>query len=249
MAFSGAALPMDSDRGFRQRKAGMTQPFSVSADPYPWPLEPLRPAECALVVIDMQRDFCGADGYVAQLGADIAPLAACIKPIGRCLDAARARGMRIVYTRQGYRPDLADMPAWRRIKAERHGSPVGRPGPLGRVLVRGEAGFQVVPALTPQPGDIVVDKTANGAFTGTDFDTVLRAAGIRALAFTGVTIDVCVHTSLREANDRGYQSLLIADACGAIEPGLHQWAVRSVTVEGGVFGSVSTAEEFEEALT
>ncbi|MEM6355217.1 MAG: isochorismatase family cysteine hydrolase [Pseudomonadota bacterium] len=226
----------------------MSQPFSVPADPYPWPLEPLRPAECALVVIDMQRDFCGADGYVAQLGEDIAPLAACIPMVARCLAAARPAGMRVVYTRQGYRPDLADLPAWRRVKAERYGSPVGKPGPLGRVLVRGEPGFQIVPELAPQAGDLVVDKTANGAFTGTDFDAVLRAAGIRALAFTGVTIDVCVHTTLREANDRGYQSLLIADACGAIEPGLHDWAARSVTIEGGVFGSVATTAAFEEAL-
>ncbi|MEM9784738.1 MAG: isochorismatase family cysteine hydrolase, partial [Pseudomonadota bacterium] len=112
----------------------------------------------------------------------------------------------------------------------------------------GESGFQIVPELAPAEGEIVVDKTANGAFTGTDFDTVLRAAGIRALAFTGVTIDVCVHTTLREANDRGYQCLLLADACGAIEPGLHDWALRSITVEGGVFGSVSTTDRFEEAL-
>ncbi|MEL6577030.1 MAG: isochorismatase family cysteine hydrolase [Pseudomonadota bacterium] len=222
--------------------------LSVHADPYPWPLEPLGPAQCALIVIDMQRDFCGADGYVAQLGADIAPLAACVSPIARCLEAARRVGMRVVYTRQGYRPDLADMPSWRRLKAERYGSVVGQAGPLGRVLVRGEPGFEIVPDLAPEPGDIIVDKTANGAFTGTDFDAVLRAAGIRALAFTGVTIDVCVHTTLREANDRGYQSVLIGDACGAIEPGLHDWALRSVMIEGGVFGSVTTAEQFEEAL-
>lgn len=228
----------------------MTDPaFSVEADPYPWPLEPIGPDRCALVVIDMQRDFCAADGYVAQLGEDIAPLAGCIGPITRCLAAARGGGMRVVFTRQGYRPDLADVPAWRRIRAERYGALVGRPGPLGRVLVRGEPGFDIVPELAPVPGDIVVDKTANGAFTGTDFDTVLRAAGIRALAFTGVTIDVCVHTTLREANDRGYQSVLIADACGAVDPGLHDWALRSVTVEGGVFGSVTTTDRFEEALS
>ncbi|MEM6421583.1 MAG: isochorismatase family cysteine hydrolase, partial [Pseudomonadota bacterium] len=221
----------------------------VDADPYPWPLEPLAPAQCALVVIDMQRDFCAPEGYVAQLGEDIAPLAACIAPIARCLAAARQAGMRVVYTRQGYRADLADMPAWRRIKAARYGSVVGRPGPLGRVLIRGEPGFGIVDDLAPAPGDIVVDKTANGAFTGTDFDTVLRAAGIRALAFTGVTIDVCVHTTLREANDRGYQSVLVGDACGAIDPGLHDWALRSVMVEGGVFGSVTTAARFEEALS
>ncbi|MEM6624485.1 MAG: isochorismatase family cysteine hydrolase [Pseudomonadota bacterium] len=224
------------------------QPFSVGAQPYPWPLEALEPSACALVVIDMQRDFCAADGYVAQLGEDIAPLAACIGPTARCISAARAAGMPVVYTRQGYRPDLADLPAWKRIKVERYGSVIGQPGPLGRVLIRGEAGFEIVPELAPAPGDIVVDKTANGAFTGTDFDTVLRAAGIRALAFTGVTIDVCVHTTMREANDRGYQSVLISDACGAIDPGLHAWALKSVQVEGGVFGSVTSTAAFEEAL-
>ncbi|MEM8596934.1 MAG: isochorismatase family cysteine hydrolase [Pseudomonadota bacterium] len=227
----------------------LTSPvFSVDADPFPWPLEPIAPAACALVVIDMQRDFCAPDGYVAQLGEDVAPLAACVAPLQRCLAAARGAGMRVVYTRQGYRPDLADLPAWRRIKTERYGGMVGKPGPLGRVLVRGEPGFQILPELAPEPGVIVVDKTANGAFTGTDFDIVLHAAGIRALAYTGVTIDVCVHTSMREANDRGYQSVLISDACGAIEPRLHDWALRSVKIEGGVFGSVTTTTRFEEAL-
>jgi nicotinamidase-related amidase len=156
--------------------------------------------------------------------------------------------MRVVHTRQGYRADLADLPAWRRLRAERTGSPVGREGPLGRVLVRGEPGFEIVPELAPRPGEAVVDKTANGGFTGTDLDAVLRAGGVRALAFAGVTIDCCVHSTLREANDRGYQCLLLADACGAIEPGLHDWAVRSVTVEGGVHGSVATVAAFGEAL-
>jgi nicotinamidase-related amidase len=226
----------------------MDQPFSIGAEPYPWPLEPLAPEQCALVVIDMQRDFCSEEGYFARVGEDVRPLAACIPPIARCLAAARRAGLRVVHTRQGYRPDLAEMPAWRRIRAERYGSPVGEPGPIGRVLVRGEPGFEIVPELAPAPGEIVVDKTANGAFTGTDFDAVLRAGGIRALAFAGITIDVCVHTTLREANDRGYQCLLLADACGAVEPGLHDWAVRSVQVERGVFGSVTTTARFEEAL-
>jgi biuret amidohydrolase len=222
--------------------------FQVAADPYPWPMEDLAPAEAALVVVDMQRDFCDPDGYVGTLGADIDALRAPIAPIRRCLDAARRAGLAVVYTRQGYRPDLADMPAWQREKRRISGGIVGRQGPLGRILVRGEPGFQVIDELAPAPGDIVVDKTANGAFTGTDMDTVLRAAGIRALAFAGNTIDVCVHTSLREANDRGYQCLLIADACGALEPELHEWSVRSVKVEGGVFGSVTDADGFARGL-
>ncbi|MEM8623602.1 MAG: isochorismatase family cysteine hydrolase [Pseudomonadota bacterium] len=223
--------------------------FEVPGDPFPWPLERLRPSECALIVIDMQRDFCAADGYVAQIGEDVGPLTACITPIRRCLDAARTVGMRVVYTRQGYRPDLADLPSWRKAKAARYGSVVGQQGPLGRVLIRGEPGFEIVPELAPKEGEPIVDKTANGAFTGTDMETVLRAAGIRALAFTGVTIDVCVHTSMREANDRGYQSLLLSDACGAVDPGLHDWALKSVKIEGGIFGSVATVDAFVEALT
>jgi len=222
--------------------------LEIAAEPYPWPLEALAPGECALVVVDMQRDFCGPEGYFASLGYDVSPLSAAIGPARRCLDAARAAGFHVIHTRQGYRPDLADMPAWRRIKAERYGSPIGREGPLGRVLVRGEPGFDIVPELAPHAGEPVVDKTANGAFTHTDLDRVLRASGIRALAFAGITIDVCVHTTLREANDRGYQCLLIADACGALEPGLHDWALRSVTVEGGVFGSVTDAARFAAGL-
>lgn len=222
--------------------------FEVEGDPYPWPLEDLRPAETALVIIDMQRDFCSPDGYVAQLGEDIAPLAAAIGPAARCLAAAREAGMAVIHTRQGYRSDLSDMPRWRRLMAERYGSVVGQPGPLGRVLIRGEPGFQIVPELAPLDGEPVVDKTANGAFRGTDLDRLLRAAGIRGLAFAGVTIDVCVHTTMRDANDLGYQCLLIADACGAVDPMLHEWALRSVKIEGGVFGSVADSEAFARGV-
>lgn len=219
--------------------------MTIEADPYPWPLEDLAPHETALVVIDFQRDFCSAEGYFARIGEDVAPLAAAIPNAARCLAAARGAGMRVFHTRQGYRPDLADMPRWRRIRAERYGSVIGQPGPLGRVLIRGEPGFEIVPELAPLPDEPVVDKTANGAFTATDLDRVLRSAGVRALAFAGITLDVCVHTTLREANDRGYQCLLVEDACGAFDRGLHDWAVRSVKVEGGVFGSVTDTATFE----
>lgn len=223
--------------------------IQVLADPYPWPLEDLPAEQMALVVIDMQRDFCDPGGYLAGLGADLAPLRAPIAPISHCLVAARAAGLLVVHTRQGYRADLSDLPAWRRLKFDRFGSAVGKPGPLGRVLIRGEAGFETIEELAALPGEPVVDKTANGAFTGTDLDVVLRARGVRAIAFAGNTIDVCVHTSLREANDRGYQCLLLSDCCGAIEPGLHDWAIRSVQIEGGVFGSVGTSRDFVSALS
>ena len=226
-----------------------TPPIQVPADPYPWPLEDLRAEQMALIVIDMQRDFCDPGGYVAGLGADLTALRAPIDPIKRCLAAARAAGVVVIHTRQGYRPDLSDLPAWRRLKFDRSGSAVGKPGPLGRVLIRGEAGFETIEELAPLPGEPVVDKTANGAFTGTDLDVVLRAMNVRAIAFAGNTIDVCVHTSMREANDRGYQCLLLSDCCGAIEPGLHDWAIRSVQVEGGVFGSVGTSQDFISAFS
>ncbi len=221
---------------------------TVEADPFPWPLEPLEPHQAALVIVDMQRDFCDPAGYIGQLGHDLTPLRAPIPAIRRCLDAARAAGLTVIHTRQGYRPDLADWPKWRRILAERRGTILGAEGPLGRVLVRGEPGFQIIEELKPLKGEIVVDKTANGAFTGTDLERILTGRGVRALALAGNTIDVCVHTTLREGNDRGYQCLLIGEACGAIEPGLHEWSLRSVLVEGGVFGSVATAEAFVAAL-
>lgn len=226
----------------------MTPLAEIAADPFPWPLEALRPQDCALVIVDMQRDFLSPEGYFAMLGHDISGLTAAIEPTRRCLDAARSAGLRVVHTRQGYRADLADMPAWRRIKAERYGSPVAADGPLGRVLVRGEPGFEIIDELAPRDGEPVVDKTANGAFCDTDLDRVLRAAGLRALVFAGITIDVCVHTSLREANDRGYQCALIADACGALEPGLHEWALDSIRIEGGVFGSVTDSARFVAGL-
>lgn len=216
----------------------------VAADPYPWPLERLQPHQAALVVIDMQRDFCDPAGYIGQLGHDLAPLRAPIPAIRRCLEAARRAGLTIIHTRQGYRPDLVDQPRWRALLAERRGSIVGEQGPLGRVLIRGEPGFGIIEELQPLPGEIVLDKTANGAFTGTNLQRILTGIGVRALAFAGNTIDVCVHTSLREANDRGYQCLLLSEACGAIDQGLHDWSVRSIQVEGGVFGSVAKVEDF-----
>ncbi len=221
----------------------------IEADPYPWPLERLEPAEAALVVIDMQRDFCDPAGYIGQLGHDLTPLRAPIPQIRRCLDAARRAGLTVIHTRQGYRPDLADKPRWSKLLAERRGSIVGAAGPLGRVLIRGEPGFQIIEELQPAEGEVVVDKTANGAFTGTDLERILTGRGVRALAFVGNTIDVCVHTSLREANDRGYQCLLLPEGCGAIEQGLHDWSVRSVLVEGGVFGSVASVEAFVSGLS
>lgn len=225
-------------------------PLPVPADPYPWPLlDGVAPERCAVVVVDMQIDFCDPRGYIGQMGYDIGPLRAPFEPIRRVLAAARAVGMKVVHTRQGYRPDMADMPGWRRERYWRTGVPVGEAGPMGRILVRHEAGWQIVPELAPAPGEPVIDKTACGAFTGTDMEIVLRRLGVECLAFCGNTIDVCVHTSLREANDRGFQCLLLADCCGAVDPGLHAWSLESIKVEGGVFGSVADSQAFAMALS
>ncbi|MBT5414634.1 MAG: cysteine hydrolase [Rhodospirillaceae bacterium] len=225
-------------------------PLSVPADPYPWPLLADVPVErCAVVVVDMQIDFCDPRGYIGQMGYDLAPLRAPIEPTRRVLEAARKAGMKVIHTRQGYRPDMADMPAWRAERFRRAGVPVGEAGPMGRILVRHEEGWQIISELAPDPGEPVIDKTACGAFTGTDMSEVLRRMEVECLAFCGNTIDVCVHTSLREANDRGFQCLLLADCCGAVDPGLHAWSVESIKVEGGVFGSVADSDTFVEALS
>lgn len=221
----------------------------VSADPYPFPSNgELELARTALMVIDMQADFCSPGGYLDASGYDVAPLRAPIEPLARVIEAAHAAGIRVVHTRQGYRADLADFAGARAERARARGSLVGQPGPLGRILVRGEPGWQIVPELAPSDGDIVVDKTANGAFYGTDLDPVLRVQGIDHLIFGGNTIDVCVHTTLREANDRGYDCLLLADCCGAVSPELHRAAVEMVKVEGGVFGCVATSADLLASL-
>jgi nicotinamidase-related amidase len=197
----------------------------------------------------MQLDFCDERGYIGQMGYDVGPLRKPIEPTRKALAAARKAGLHVLHTRQGYRADLADYPVKLRTRGEHRGAMPGDPGPLGRILLRGEPGWQIIPELAPADGEPVIDKTANGAFYGTDLDVVLRAQGIENIAFCGNTIDVCVHTTLRDANDRGYQCVLLADCCGAVTKKLHDAAVEMIKVEGGVFGSVATSDEFVAALT
>ncbi len=228
----------------------MTSFGTVPADPYAWPdTTDGAAANSALIIIDMQLDFCDARGYIGQMGYDVAPLRAPIEPARRALAAARKAGLHVFHTRQGYRADLADLPVKKRRRTEHRGAVPRDPGPLGRILMRGEPGWQIIPELAPEDGEPIVDKTANGAFYGTDLDAVLRAQRIENLAFCGNTIDVCVHTTLREANDRGYECLLLADCCGAVSPTLHAAAVEMVKVEGGIFGSVATSDEFVAAVS
>jgi nicotinamidase-related amidase len=220
---------------------------AVAAEPFPWPISgTIDPARTAVLVIDMQADFCAPGGYMDRMGFDTTPLRAPIKPIQAVLAVARAAGLLVVHTRQGYRADQADQPEFRKARNRYRGALRGADGAS---LIRGTSGWQIIPELTPAPGEPVVDKRANGAFHGTDLGDLLTVRDIRHLAFCGNTIDVCVHTTLRDANDRGYECLLLSDCCGCVDPDLHAAAVRMVTIEDGVFGCVATSSDFVAAFT
>jgi len=192
----------------------------------------------ALIVIDMQRDFLDPDGYAAAAGLDVAALRGAIPAIRRLLSGARQAGMLVVHTREGHRPDLSDCPPAKLERSRAAGAEIGTRGPLGRLLVRGEAGHDIVPELQPLPGEPVVDKPGYGAFTNTDLEGILRIRGIERLIVCGVTTEVCVHSTLRDATDRGYRCVLVGDACASADAELHAAALRMVAVEGGIFGKV-----------
>jgi nicotinamidase-related amidase len=207
----------------------------------------LDPASSALVVIDMQRDFLEPGGFGEALGNDVSLLAAAIEPCARALAAARAEGMSIIHTREGHRPDLSDAPP---AKLSR-GAPskrIGDPGPMGRILIRGEPGHDIVSALAPLPGEPVIDKPGKGAFHQTDLDQMLRNRSIGTLIVCGVTTEVCVHTTIREANDRGYRCVALADACASYFPEFHRIGLEMIKAQGGIFGWVSDAASFADAL-
>jgi biuret amidohydrolase len=221
----------------------------VDARPYPWPHDGhLRAEETAILIIDMQRDFCDLSGYIASMGYDLSPIREIVPRIAALRDAIAEWGGLVIHTREGHRPDLSDLPQLKAWRAQQAGVQIGCPGPLGRVLVRGEDGWQIVPELAPRRGEIVVDKAGYSAFYATDLERILSVRGIRRVIFTGVTTDVCVHSTLRSAVDRGYECLVVEDACAATLPHHHRAAIGTITTEGGIFGAVAGTDVVCHAL-
>ncbi|MBK9578691.1 MAG: cysteine hydrolase [Fibrobacteres bacterium] len=224
--------------------------IQVPADPYPWPYNGgLDPTTLAILVIDMQTDFCGKGGYIDSQGIDISATRRTIAPIRALLQEARRHpDILVIHTREGHRPELVDLPKIKRWRSKRVCPGIGEPGPCGRILVRGEPGWEIIPELAPAPGEIVVDKPGKGAFYATDLEHILRTSGREHLVLCGITTDVCVHTTLREAGDRGFDCMVLSDATGATQSEHHAAALTMTTMQGGIFGCVCESSELVRAL-
>lgn len=204
-------------------------------------------ASTALLVIDMQRDFLEPGGFGETLGNDVSQLRRTIEPTAALLRACRAVNVPIIHTREGHLPDLSDCPP-SKLARGRPSQRIGDDGPMGRILIRGEHGHDIIGELAPAAGELVIDKPGKGAFHATELGTVLAALGVRSLVVAGVTTEVCVHTTVREANDRGYECLVLADCVGSYFPEFHRVALEMIAAQGGIFGWVATSTEFTAAL-
>jgi nicotinamidase-related amidase len=217
---------------------------AIEAEPYELEFDPKT---TALVIIDMQRDFVMPGGFGEALGNDVTPLQATIAPTKRVLETARNKGMLVIHTREGHRPDLTDCPPTKLVRG-RGKTRIGDAGPMGRILVRGEIGHDIVPELYPAPGEPVIDKPGKGAFYATDLELILRDRGIKTLIVCGVTTEVCVNTSVREANDRGYECVVLSDCVGSYFPEFQKAALAMIKAQGGIFGWVSDSRRALAAL-
>ena len=216
----------------------------IAAEPYPFAFEPQA---AALLIIDMQRDFLEPGGFGESLGNDVGQLRRTIAPTRHLLEAARGAGLAVIHTREGHRPDLADLPPSKKLR----GNPtirIGDPSPMGRLLVRGEPGHDIIPELYPIAGEPVIDKPGKGAFYATELTDVLQKYGIENLLVCGVTTEVCVNTTVREANDRGYRCVVVSDGCASYFPEFHEMGLKMIKAQGGIFGWVSDSAAVLKAM-
>ena len=219
--------------------------INVEAKPYEYQF---KVDETALIIIDMQRDFCAAGGFGEKLGNDITPTKEIIEPLQKVLAAARDTEMMVIYTREGHRSDLSDCPPSKLERSRRQGAGIGDEGPMGRILIRGEYGHDIVDELQPLEGEPVIDKPGKGAFYKTDLGLILQNKGIKNLIVAGVTTHVCVQTTIREANDRGYNCLLLEDCSAAFDPKDHQDSIRMIHQQGAIFGWTTESQNLLKAV-